>query len=222
MPRYDEDDYRKQYTVYTKGGDDLNSSLLGDAEGGRAGTIGDDRGPSLSVNGAPNNVQQDGSLPPLSRDQKVKWALLVLLSLLGTLAGTIPNPLQIYLQVRAVPRAAPPVQPARTPHSTFHIPRRCCSPAHLPLNSQQLTWLAGLTSLTCLTYCYSPSFSTAVILASQRRRQIHKVARPHYQQSHSYLLRLRPIYRPHKPHQVTIVFGIPFSATHILRSALTN
>jgi len=106
MPRYDEDDYRKQYTVYTKGADDdLNSSLLGDKDSrhfdAEAG------GPSLSVNGAPAaNLQQDGTLPPLSRDQKVKWGLIVTLSLLGTLAGTIPGPLQIYLQVRRSATAA--------------------------------------------------------------------------------------------------------------------
>jgi MFS family permease len=83
MPRVpDEDDYRKAYTVYNRGSSELSEGLLAEP---------------INV-GPQEKADDDDSLPPLSRDQKVKWFLLVLLQLLGTLAGTIPGPLMIYLQ----------------------------------------------------------------------------------------------------------------------------
>ena len=100
MPRADEDDYRDAYTVYSRD-DGLKSSLLADAE--RAGS--DNGGEPLSLQqpadasgSLPGGI--GAGLPPLSRDQKFKWGLMVGLSLLGTLAGTIPGPLMIFLQVR--------------------------------------------------------------------------------------------------------------------------
>ena len=103
MPRADEDDYRNAYTVYSRGGDDgLKSSLLSDAE--RADSNNGVEPLSLQQPADASGSLPGGigaGLPPLSRDQKFKWGLMVGLSLLGTLAGTIPGPLMIFLQVRS-------------------------------------------------------------------------------------------------------------------------
>ena len=105
MPRAAADDYRNAYTVYSRGGDDgLKSSLLADAEradsnNGVAEPLGSLQQPADASGSLPGGI--GAGLPPLSRDQKRKWGLMVGLSLLGTLAGTIPGPLMIFLQVRS-------------------------------------------------------------------------------------------------------------------------
>ena len=78
MPRAPGEEYRKSYTAYNET-NDLKAGLL-----------------DGSINAA--EEEKPTELPELSRDQKVKWFLLILLQLLGTLAGTIPGPLMIYLQ----------------------------------------------------------------------------------------------------------------------------
>eukprot|EP01045_Picozoa_sp_COSAG04_P032899 COSAG04_NODE_6604_length_1296_cov_1.384294_2_plen_118_part_00 len=99
MPRADEDDYRNAYTVYSRGGDDgLKSSLLSDAESNNGVEPLSLQQPADASGSLPGGI--GAGLPPLSRDQKFKWGLMVGLSLLGTLAGTIPGPLMIFLQVR--------------------------------------------------------------------------------------------------------------------------
>ena len=100
MPRADEDDYRNAYTVYSRGGDDgLKSSLLSDAESNNGVEPLSLQQPADASGSLPGGI--GAGLPPLSRDQKFKWGLMVGLSLLGTLAGTIPGPLMIFLQVRS-------------------------------------------------------------------------------------------------------------------------
>lgn len=43
-------------------------------------------------------AETEGGLPPLSRDQKLKWFLIMFLSLIMTIGYNLPGPLMIYLQ----------------------------------------------------------------------------------------------------------------------------
>ena len=99
MPRYDQgrvpsvnQDMRRAPTVLARDQrDDLKAGLLKDS--GESEIM-----QTYLKNQAPREKPSDGSLPPLSRDQKLKWALIALLSLIGTIGWNLPGPLMIYLQ----------------------------------------------------------------------------------------------------------------------------
>jgi hypothetical protein len=101
MPRYDhEQEYRKAAPILARDyqSDGLTANLM-DGNLQRSGTESELMRTYLKdQSGGSGKSAADGGLPPLSRDQKVKWGLIMLLSLIGTIGWNLPGPLMIYLQ----------------------------------------------------------------------------------------------------------------------------
>ena len=86
MPRADNGDYRKAHTVMSPGDSvepDLKEGLLDDFS---------------SINNDEKVEEEPRALRPLTYDQKRAWAVILILSFIGSISWKIPEPLMIYLQ----------------------------------------------------------------------------------------------------------------------------